>query len=106
MAYIGSGGHSAAATGFTGAYCDGTEAPLSLKQPVQGVLAPGEWAYFTLELAEADAMWKHNGIELDFVANGGHPVLLAKQGAYPTLLDNDVRNQTYKCTSNSSAPVR
>ena len=59
---------------------------------MQGVLDPGQWAYYTLELAAFDQMWQQNGIELDFVANGGHPVLLAKKGAYPTLLDNDVRN--------------
>ena len=103
-----------AATGFTGPYCDGTEAELALKQPVQGVLDPGQWAYYTLELAAVDQMWQQNGIELDFVANGGHPVLLAKQGAYPTLLDNDVRLQTpqlkprstYRSAHNAAAHVQ
>ena len=76
--------------GYTGAFCDGTEAPLLLKDPVQGVLDPGQWAYYTLALNGSDKGWQDNGIELDFVANGGYPVLLAKQGSYPTLLDNDV----------------
>ncbi len=81
---------SSLSAGYTGAFCDGAETPLLLKQPVQGVLDPGQWAYYTLALNDTDRSWKHNGIELDFIANGGYPVLLAKQGGFPTLLDNDV----------------
>ena len=85
-------------TGYTGAFCDGAEAPLLLKQPVQGVLDPGQWAYYTLALNDTDRSWQHNGIELDFIANGGYPVLLAKQGGFPTLLDNDVSATSPFCT--------
>ncbi len=30
-----------------------------------------------------------NGLEVRFLAMGGHPVLLAQRGGYPTLLHND-----------------
>ena len=56
---------------------------------VQGSLAAGRGAFLRLLLPPTGS-WQRNGIELDFIADGGTPVLLAKHGRYPTLLDNDV----------------
>lgn len=54
-------------------------------QQSHGIVEPGHWAYFALTLEHADAVWQ-GGLAVAFLTvNGGHPVVLQKYGAIPTL---------------------
>mmetsp|Transcript_12582 Transcript_12582/g.37821 ORF Transcript_12582/g.37821 Transcript_12582/m.37821 type:complete len:987 (+) Transcript_12582:235-3195(+) len=74
--------------GFSGAECQGRLGDLALGGEVTGSLAPGNWAYYQLFLQD-NGPWKKEGLEVQFMASGGHPVLLAQRSGYPTLLHND-----------------
>lgn len=89
--------------GFGGLFCEGTQQTQIIGQQSHGIVEPGQWAYFTLNLDHKDPTWQ-GGLAVAFLTtNGGHPVVLQKYGGVPTLqdCDNVLRygsKSTYKCT--------
>lgn len=58
--------------------------PAKPQKTFSGQLQPGEWAYFSIL---PNDVAPSNNFSVKFLHDGGHPILLAKQGGYPTLTD-------------------
>jgi hypothetical protein len=76
---------------------------------VSGLLLPGDWAYVSVLHSELHAGGR---ALIKFTQSGGHPILMAKQGSYPTLTDcylkftdanlQPTASNTYQLDSNPS----
>jgi hypothetical protein len=76
---------------------------------VSGLLLPGDWAYVSVLHSELHA---GGHALIKFTQSGGHPILMAKQGSYPTLTDcylkftdanlQPTASNTYQLDSNPS----
>jgi hypothetical protein len=74
-----------------------------------GLLLPGDWAYVSVLHSELHAGGR---ALIKFTQSGGHPILMAKQGSYPTLTDcylkftdanlQPTASNTYQLDSNPS----
>jgi hypothetical protein len=78
------------APGYGGNLCEGLINPLTLNNAVSSKLMPAQWAYYSLTLDSSTYRWWKDGLVVDYDTNDmGHPVLILKRDAYPTMLDND-----------------
>lgn len=75
------------ATGFGGKFCDGPLTPLSFSNTATGVLQPGSWAYFRLDLTNRESRTKPLTVRFDNSA--GQSIVLASFSFFPTLLNNN-----------------
>eukprot|EP00850_Spirogloea_muscicola_P021623 SM000256S08677 [mRNA] locus=s256:62645:66501:+ [translate_table: standard] len=86
-------GYCACRPGSGGQFCEGNLTLMHQKSKVDGVLAPGQWAYFQLG-QQGSASLKNLVIKL--TRDGGQAVLVEKLGSYPTL---DVYDEILKPTA-------
>ena len=78
------------AEGFGGDLCEGESKGLMLGSVAVGVLSPAQWVYYSLTLNSSNYRWWKDGLVVDFTTNDqGHPVLILKRDAFPTMLEND-----------------
>ena len=73
--------------GFGGKFCDGPLTPLSFSNTATGVLQPGSWAYFRLDLTDRESRTKPLTVRFDNSA--GQSIVLASFSFFPTLLNNN-----------------
>lgn len=76
-----------ACAGYGGNYCDGPLTTLTFSNAATGVLQPGNWAYFRLDLSTRDARAKPLTVRFDNSA--GQSIVLASFDYFPTLLSNN-----------------
>ena len=65
---------------------------MQFAQSFIGVLQPGAWAYYTLDLTSSESRDKPLTVEFD--NNAGQSIVLGSFDSYPTLLDT---NFTFRC---------
>jgi len=87
------------AEGYAGSMCEGRLESLGINKRMSGVLWPGQWIFFELDLNGASNSALSSGLFIHLSKNGGYPVLVSKKDTIPSLLDNEfIFNMEYDVT--------
>lgn len=75
--------------GYGGPMCEGRLTTVEVGKSVEATIQPAHWLYFRVEIKGGTSGKITKPLQVVLWKNGGHPVLLARWEAYPTLLQND-----------------
>lgn len=82
--------------GYGGQYCAGTLTPIAFSQSMSGVVKPGEWSYFSLDLTSPTS--RQQPLTINFNNDAGQGILLASFNNFPSLLSANFTFRHVSCS--------